>query len=222
MEKEEILRVANEVVNHTNKQLSLGPANNLKAKAKNFGFAVMHRFGQAGNVYRELIPGQKKFDLAEIMSEEQENILALRARFKADFKEKKYVCGRESFVLSPPMFPEIALYAVKAKTGCCGEFSVVSFQRLLNFHKFGNTDKPDIELIRAPGHWMVVINRNKESILKYPSTWNEDSIICDAWNKKVFNGRDYINCWHNQATDSIRIPDAPSGQQIMIDSWQDW
>lgn len=204
MNRDEIRQKANLAIQHTNKLLSLGPAN--------------------GAVNKVIDGVSTFFTLGKYEGTAQIRVKAMREVFKEKFTKKaESTDGKSSlFVLSFPMFDEIEIAAKAAKTGCCGEFAIVAFQYLRNIHRMGEGENPPLELIMAPGHWMVLINRNKETNLTDPSTWNEDSVICDAWNKKVWNGREYNNCWKKNPAHSMRLPDGLHTGKLGVGDWQSW
>ena len=204
MDKDQIRQEAKEAVLYTNRALSLGPAN--------------------GAVNRAIDLVVSTISLGNAEGTAQIRARGMRELFKDKFKEKVVSTDGKSscFVLSFPMFAEIEKGAKTAKTGCCGEFAIVAFQYLYNIHRLGERENPPLELIGAPGHWMVLINRNKETKLTDPSTWNEDSVICDAWNEDIWNGRDYNRCWKKNPTHSMRLPDDLHTGKLGVGDWYSW
>lgn len=85
-----------------------------------------------------------------------------------------------SYFLSLLDFPILLPEIVNAQTGCCGEFSLVAFE-CLKRQSGGGTLFP-IEFVQAPKHWIVVVNRDVSSDIKNPSTWGNETVVCDAWN----------------------------------------
>ncbi len=204
MDKDQIRQKAKEAVIYTNRVLSLGPANGAVNGAIH---AVI-----------STISGDRIQGTANIRLKGMREILKEKFTKKAESTD-----GKSSlFVLSFPMFAEIEKGAKAAKTGCCGEFAVTALQYLRNIHRFGEGENPPLELIAAPGHWMVLINRNKETKLTDPSTWNEDSVICDAWNDDIWNGRDYNRCWKKKPTHSMRLPDELHTGKLGVGDWESW
>jgi hypothetical protein len=118
------------------------------------------------------------------------------------------------------MFPEIEKLAIQAKTGACGEFAVVTFQYLRRTYRFGDEGNPPIELVKAPGHWMVVFNRSKETNLKNPATWNNETWICDAWDRNWNTA--YYHVWSMPPVAALRYPDDYPKGEIAVGDWMSW
>ena len=78
---------------------------------------------------------------------------------------------------------------VKSRIGNCSEYSLLGLNYLLENNINIEAEK---FIINGGDHTFLVFNRMKDSKEHDPSSWGENSYICDLWAKKGFKASEYM------------------------------
>lgn len=101
-------------------------------------------------------------------------------------QEQKANILEDPYVFS---FYNMVRTAYKYSIGNCDEYAYVA----LNYILHCNDPKVNAELCHLEGgnHVFLVLNRKENSDIEDPSTWGENSFICDPWNNRIYPASKY-------------------------------
>lgn len=119
---------------------------------------------------------------------------------RLDFDSAKFVLetpeSEQQRIKVSVLMRGLYLEQIKTSTGYCDEHAYLALMRILNLR---DRAVQSIELIhisykdRANGHVFLAINRDPDSKLNHISTWGENAILFDAWNKLVCLASEFEN-----------------------------
>lgn len=180
MTNEELLKKAQDAVEHVKKSCPIGAGNKKSdiIRTGNFSKEVMERSNQKNAFIKNLDATENTFDIT-LFKEEIRELLASSKLISTNTEniltDYQYTKNQSALFI----YEGIAKNALRDKVGNCAGQSSIAFFYLLRTLKL----TVPIELVGSvkKDHLFVVINRDANSDIQKPTTWNEKVAICDPW-----------------------------------------